>query len=125
MNESANLIKDDLTRIEKSFEKIYSDPNKPTIELTFPSFEIVETEIEIESIPGIYELIDINEFIQNIIFTNGLYTKMEFTIEADTRTMKSIIKSSNSFCFNSDFNLLMGFIEKKTIHLVHINLKNQ
>ena len=86
--------------------------------------KIVETEIEIEITPGIYELVEINEFIQNNILLKGLYTKMEFTVEADTRTMRSIITTSNPFYFNSDLNLLFGFTKKITIK-EYINLKNQ
>ena len=37
------------------------------MKLKIPSFEIVEIEIEIEITPGIYELVEINEFIQNFL----------------------------------------------------------
>ena len=41
----------------------------------------------------------------------SLSAPVKFTVEADTKTMKSIIKSSNPFHFNSDLNLLSGFTE--------------
>ena len=65
--------------------------------------------------PGIFELAEINEYIQQCIKRElvSLSTPIKFTVETDTTTMKSIIKSSNPFNFNSDLNLLIGFIEKE------------
>ena len=52
-------------------KKINNDPNKPLINIKFPVFYTFQNEIEIEIKPGIYELEEINEFIQHEIFIRG------------------------------------------------------
>ena len=113
INNSQKLIQDDYIRIKKVVEKINNDPNKPLINIKFPVFYTFQNEIEIEITPGIYELEEINEFIKHEILIRGFRGVVEFSIEVDIKSMKSIINSSNPFYFNSDLNLLFGFIEKE------------
>ena len=65
--------------------------------------------------PGAYELIDINNAIQQeliISCSSGLDPKFKINIEADTISMKSVLTTSYSIYFNSELNTLLGFTNK-------------
>ena len=64
----------------------------------------------IEIPPGAYELVDINNTIQQeFINPCGFYSDFKFNIEADTISMKSVLTTSYSIYFNSELNTLLGF----------------
>ena len=66
----------------------------------------------IEIPPGAYELIDINNVIQQeLIDSCGslLDSDLKINIEADTISMKSVLTTSLPIYFNSELNKLLGF----------------
>ena len=66
--------------------------------------------MEIEIPPGAYELIDINNAIQQeFINSCGVYSDFKFNIEAVTISMKSVLTTSYYIYFNSELNTLLGF----------------
>ena len=95
---------------------VYSIKSTPLPETEISSYKVIESiHFQIYIAPGIYELEEIYEYKQQCIKRElvSLSTPIKFTVEGNTRTMKSIMKSSNPFYFNSDLNLLFGFIEKE------------
>ena len=69
--------------------------------------------LEIEIPPGAYELIDINNTIQQeLINSCGSYSDFKINIEADTISMKSVLTTSYSIYFNSELNTLLEFTNK-------------
>ena len=66
----------------------------------------------IEIPPGAYELIDINNVMQQeLIISCGslLDSDLKINIEADTISMKSVLTTSLPIYFNSELNKLLGF----------------
>ena len=92
------------------------------IPVTIPNFEIENGFIEIPLTPGVYELIEINNAIKQLI-TDSDYDLVdkskfkkdltvfshEFNIIPDTISMKSVLTTSNPIHFNSELNKLLGF----------------
>ena len=82
--------------------------------------------LEIEIPPGAYELIDINNAIQqelNNSCSSGPDSKFKFNIEADTISMKSVLTTSYSIYFNSELNTLLGFTKTDYTAGTHISEK--
>ena len=78
----------------------------------------------IEIPPGAYELIDINNAIQEKLNDcPGPGYKLHFNIEADTISMKSVLTTSYSIYFNSELNTLSGFTNKGYSAGTHISEK--
>ena len=73
--------------------------------LNMPRFEIEPDYIEIELPPGVSDLVDIN----NAINQKNSDSDIKFKIEADTISMKSVLTTSNDIHFNSELNILLGF----------------
>ena len=89
--------------------------------------------VKIELTPGVYELTELNNAIKEEIRRGGDYSPVDtesfkkieqtktkklvlyidFNIQADTISMKSIFSSSNHIIFNSELNTLSGFTKKK------------
>ena len=70
----------------------------------------------IEIPPGAYELVDINNAIQQEIINSCgslLDSDFKINIEADTISMKSVLTTSYSIYFNSELNTLIGFTNKE------------
>ena len=68
--------------------------------------------LEIERPPGEYELVDENNAIQQEINNScsfRLDSDFKINIEADTISMKSVLRTSFPVCFNSELNTLLGF----------------
>ena len=66
----------------------------------------------IEIPPGAYELIDINNVIQQELINSCgslLDSDLKINIEADTISMKSVLTTSLPIYFNSELNKLLGF----------------
>ena len=80
----------------------------------------------IEIPPGAYELVDINNAIQQEIINSCgslLDSDFKINIEADTISMKSVLTTSYSICFNSELNTLLGFTNKGYSSGTHISEK--
>ena len=95
--------------------------------------------VKIELTPGVYELVDINNAIKEEIRRGNDYSPVdtetfkklkqtkdqsvilyiEFNIQADTISMKSILSSSNNIVFNSELNTLSGFTNKEYPKGIH------
>ena len=87
----------------------------------------VTDSIEIELPPGAYELVDINNTIQQELIKcctlPGGSSKFKLNIEADTISMKSVLTTSNPIYFNSKLNELLGFTNTHYIQGTHISEK--
>ena len=92
--------------------KIYKD--KTNI-LDLHGIGSVSNCLGIEIPPGAYELVDINNAIQQEI-NNSCGSLLDFdfkiNIEADTISMKSVLTTSYSIYFNSELITLLGFTNK-------------
>ena len=75
---------------------------------------------EINLPPGVYELIDIKNTIQQIIKNNN---GLNFNIEADTISTKAVLTTSSGIHFNSELNTLLGFTNKEYPEGTHISEK--
>ena len=108
---------------KKNFE--YLQQTKSNIAIIIPNLEIEKEFIEIQLVPGVYELIEITNAIKHILtdsdydlvdkskFKKDLTVfSIEFNIIPDTRSMKSVLPTSNPIHFNSDFNKVLGFTNK-------------
>ena len=97
---------------------------KSNIPITIPNFEIENEFIDINLVPGVNELIEINNTIKQIITDSGYELdkskfkkdltvfSIEFNIIPDTISMKSVLTTSNSIHFNSELNKVLGFTQR-------------
>ena len=98
---------------------------KSNIPITIPNFEIENEFIDIQLPPGVYELIEINNTIKQIITDSGYELddkskfkkdltvfSIEFNIIPDTISMKSVLTTSNPIHFNSELNKVLGFTQR-------------
>ena len=98
---------------------------KSKIPITIPNFEIENEFIDINLVPGVYELIEINNTIKQIITDSGYELddkskfkkdltvfSIEFNIIPDTISMKSVLTTSNPIHFNSELNKVLGFTQR-------------
>ena len=98
---------------------------KSNIPITIPNFEIENEFIDINLVPGVYELIEINNTIKQIITDSGYELddkskfkkdltvfSIEFNIIPDTISMKSVLTTSNPIHFNSKLNKVLGFTQR-------------
>ena len=87
----------------------------------------VTDSIEIELPPGAYELVDINNTIQqkpiNCCTLPGGSSEFKLNIEADTISMKSVLTTASGIYFNSELNKLLGFTKKEYPAGTHISEK--
>ena len=87
----------------------------------------VTDSIEIELPPGAYELIDINNTIQQELIKcctlPGGSSNFKLNIEADTISMKSVLTTASGIYFNSELNKLLGFTNKEYPAGTHISEK--
>ena len=107
-------------------ENYYDDLNKIIVQinqsikdktniLDLHSIGSVSNCLGIEIPPGAYELVDINNAIQQEIINSCgslLDSDFKINIEADTKLMKSVLTTSYSIYFNSELNTLLGFTNK-------------
>ena len=77
----------------------------------------VSDSIEIELPPVAYELVDINNTIQQVLIKcctlPGGSSDFKLNIEADTISMKSVLTTASGIYFNSELNKLLGFTKTR------------
>ena len=87
----------------------------------------VTDSIEIELPPGAYELVDINNTIQQELnkccTLPGGSSDFKLNIEADTISMKSVLTTASGIYFTSELNKLLGFTNKEYPAGTHISEK--
>ena len=120
--EKANIFLTTSCEKRRKFQKKdfdYLQQIKSNIAITFPNIEIENEFIEIQLVPGVYELIEINNAIKQIItdsdndFKKDLTVfSIEFNIIPDTILIKSVLATSNPIHFNSELNKVLGFTNK-------------
>ena len=137
IEEIKKLINDDNFKKVTLSENYYDDLNKiidqinqnikdKTKIIVLDEYRIVTDCLEIEIPPGAYELIDINNAIQQELInscSSGPDPKFKINIEADTISMKSVLTTSYSIYFNSELNTLLGFTNKGYSAGTHISEK--
>ena len=103
---------DDLNKI---IDQINQNIKDKTNILDLHGIGSVSNCLGIEIPPGAYELVDINNAIQQEIISSCgslLDSDFKINIEADTISMKSVLTTSYSIYFNSELNTLLGFTNK-------------
>ena len=108
-NELKKVIKD--FYLKAKFHTLDTQQNSVNI----PEFETVYFEVQLP--PGAYELVDINNTIKQIISDSDF--DIELNIEADTISLKSVLKTSNPIYFNSELIKLLGFTKDFYLHGTH------
>ena len=107
--------------------------NKGSLNIINPHYFIFIDHVKIELTPGVYELTELNNAIKEEIIESKDYAPVdtetfkklkqtkdqnlifyiEFNIQADTISMKSILSTSNHIVFNSELNNLLGFTKTR------------
>ena len=107
--------------------------NKGSLNIIIPDYNIFIDHVKIELTPGVYELTEINNAIKEKIIESKDYAPVdtetfkklkqtkdqnlifyiEYNIQADTISMKSILSSSNHIVFNSELNNLLAFTKTR------------
>ena len=107
--------------------------NRESLNIIIPDYLIFIDHGKIVLTPGVYELVDLNNAIKEEFRRGNDYSPVdtetfkrleqtkdqrlilyiEFNIQADTISMKSILSSSNHNVFNSELNILLGFTNKE------------
>ena len=103
---------DDLNKI---IDQINQNIKDKTNILDLHGIGSVSNCLGIEIPPGAYELVDINNAIQQEIINSCgslLDSDFKINIEADTISMKSVLTNSYSIYFNPELNTLLGFTNK-------------
>ena len=112
--------------INKIIDQIIQNIKDKTNFIDLDGIGSVSNCLGIEIPPGAYELIDINNAIQQELInscSSGPDPKFKINIEADTISMKSVLTTSYSICFNSELNTLLGFTNKGYSAGTHISEK--
>ena len=137
IEEIKKLINDDNFKNVALSENYYDDLNKiidqinqnikdKTNIIVFDEYRIVTDCLEIDIPPGAYELIDINNAIQQELInscSSGPNPKFKINIKADTISIKSVLTTSLPIYFNSELNTLLGFTNKGYSAGTHISEK--
>ena len=98
--------------LEKIIDQINQNIKDKTNILDLNGIGSVSNCLGIEIPPGAYEIIDINNVIQQELINScgSLHdSDLKINIEADTISMKSILKTTNPIYFNPELNKLLGF----------------
>ena len=112
--------------LEKIIGQINKNIEDKTNILDLNGIGSVSNCLGIEIPPGAYELIDINNAIQQEVInscSSSLNPDLKINIEADTISMKSVLTTSYSIYFNSELNTLLGFTNKGYSAGTHISEK--
>ena len=118
-SKNKKLTRKDFDQLKKIIIQINQNIKDKTI--IIPEFGIENDFVEIELTPGVYELVDINRILKQKHSDSDF--EFEFNIEADTISMKSVLKTSNPIYFNSKLNELLGFTDTNYIEGTHISEK--
>ena len=119
-SKNKKLIKKDFDQLKKIIIQINQNIKDKTT-IIIPEFGIENDFVEIELPPGVYELVDMNRILKQKLSDSDF--EIEFNIEADTISMKSVLTSSNPIYFNSKLNELLGFTNTHYIEGTHISEK--
>ena len=101
--------------LEKIIDQINQNFKDKTNILDLNGIGSVSNCLGIEIPPGAYELIDINNAIQQELNNSCgslLDSDLKTNIETDTISMKSVLTTSLPIYFNSELNTLLGFTNK-------------
>ena len=101
--------------LEKIIDQINQNIKDKTNILDLNGLGSVSNCLGIEIPPGAYELVDINNTIQQELINSCgslLDSDLKINIEADTISMKSVLTTSLPIYFNSELNTLLGFTNK-------------
>ena len=91
---------------EETTQENQEDEVNQINQINLPPFEIIENDFfGIQLTPGVYELVDINNAIEQKINESDYDFKID--IQADTMSMKSVLTTSNPIHFNSRLNILL------------------
>ena len=97
--------------MEETTQENQEDEVNQINQINLPPFEIIENDFfGIQLTPGVSELVDINNAIEQKLNESDYDFKID--IEADTMSMKSVLTTSNPIHFNSRLNILLGFTNK-------------
>ena len=118
-SKNKNFTRKDFDKLKKIIIQIIQNIKDKTI--IIPEFGIENDFVEIELPPGVYELVDINKIMEQKLSDSDF--ELEFNIEADTISMKSVLTTSNPIYFNSKLNELLGFTNTHYIEGTHISEK--
>ena len=101
--------------LEKIIDQINQNIKDKTNILDLHGIGALSDCLKVEIPPGAYELVDINNVIQQEIINSCgslLDSDFKINIEADTISMKSVLTTSLPIYFNSELNTLLGFTNK-------------
>ena len=94
--------------VSQTTQENHEDEANQINQINLPPFDIVENDFfEIYLTPGVYELVDINNAIEQKI--NESDYDFKFDLIPDTISMKSVSTTSNNIQFNSKLNTVLGF----------------
>ena len=97
--------------LEETTQENQEDEVNQINQINLPPFEIIENDFfGIQLTPGVYELVDIKNAIEQKIYESDYDFKID--MQADTISMKSVLTTSNPIHFNSRLNILLGFTNK-------------
>ena len=105
-SKNKKLTKKHFDQLKKIINQINQNVKDKTT-IIIPEFGIENDFFEIQLPPGVYELVDINNTIEQILSDSNF--DFEIKIQADTISMKSVLTSSHNIHFNSELNKLLGF----------------
>ena len=124
-SKNKKLIKKDFDQLTKITNQINQNITEGASHkdktIIIPEYGIRNDFVEIELPPGVYELVDINRNMKQKLSDSDF--EFEFNIEADTKSMKSVLTTSNPIYFNSKLNELLGFTDTNYIEGTHISEK--
>ena len=97
--------------LEETTQENQEDEVNQKNQINIPPFEIIENDFfGVQLTPGVYELVDIKNAIEQKIYESDYDFKID--MQADTISMKSVLTTSNPIHFNSRLNILLGFTNK-------------
>ena len=123
--EIKTITKTDYDYLMKIIDQInQNNKDKPIV---ISGIGSVTDSIEIELPSGAYELVDINNTIQQELIKcctlPGGSSDFKLNIDADTISMKSVLTTASGIYFNSELNKLLGFTNKEYPAGTHISEK--
>ena len=93
-SKNKKLTKKHFDQLKKIINQINQNVKDKTTIIIIPEFGIENDFFEIQLPPGVYELVDINNTIEQILSDSNF--DFEIKIQADTISMKSVLTSSHN-----------------------------